>query len=68
MTGVSFLRGGEKEGKCSIVFLSADNQVLFSPHFVSGHVDLTPGLQGAPSKDLNSSSRFLLENWDQDHL
>lgn len=40
MTGISFLRDGEKDGKCSIVFLSADNQVLFSSHFVSGHVDL----------------------------
>lgn len=68
VTGVSFLRDGEKEGKCSIVVLSADNQVLFSPHIVSGHINLTPGLQWAPSKDLNSSSKFLLEKWDQDHL
>lgn len=33
------------EGKCSIVFLSADNQVLFSSHFIPGHIDLTPSLQ-----------------------
>lgn len=40
-----FLRDEEKEGKCSFVVLSDDNQVLFSSHFFSGHTDLTPGLQ-----------------------